>query len=340
MLLERHKQHLARFHISDEMLAAARVKSVNDLEARDLLGTNARFEDSLDGIYFPYLSPVTHEHTGGRLRLDHKTTDDAKYLSEVACRHLFFAPTATEALQDNNVPLVIVEAEKSALALASYAQRIKQKLLVVAIGGCNGWRRQRGTKEQPDGKREPESGPSIDFDLIKLASRTVAIIFDSNASSNKKVQVARDALAREMVSRNAVVVIADVPDRANVNGPDDLIAEFGDEALTKIFREAKGYSAQIVQITDMSDTVLDGKLGEFYTKHMRERFPVSYAWPALVTVASALVPRRDEKQRLNLYTALVGPVHSGKTQAIDAAQQLLGVEPPVLMDVMAGSAES
>ena len=96
-------------------------------------------------------------------------------------------------------------------------------------------------------------------------------------------------------------------------------------------------------LQDMPESVLDGRLGELCERFMLagKRFPIAYAWPAMLAVASALVPRYGEKQRLNLYSALVGAVHSGKTQAIDAAQQLLGCDaPPTVMNVMAGSAES
>lgn len=96
------------------------------------------------------------------------------------------------------------------------------------------------------------------------------------------------------------------------------------------------------QLLDMPAEVLDGVLGEVCETYMLagKRFPVAYAWPALLAVASTLVPRYQPKQRINLFVALSGPVHSGKSQAIEAAQQLLGIEPPVLMNMMAGSAES
>lgn len=340
MLLEKHKQQLARFRIPIEMLRAAHVESINDTKARALLGVHGRANDDLGGIVFPYLSPISGERKGARIRLDEKTEDDAKYLSEAGCRHLFFAPGAKELLEDKSAPIVIVEAEKSALALAAYAQRVGKKLLVIAIGGCWGWRRNDGKVETPSGGMKSTSGPSPDFNLFQLENRVVAIAFDSNASTNKKVQAARDALARELIKRGANVMIADVTDANGVNGPDDLIAELGDDAVMKMFVEAKSYTASVALLADMSESVLDGRLGEIFSTHMAQRFPIAYAWPALVTVASSLVPRYGEKQRLNLYTALSGPVHSGKTQTIDAAQQLLGVESPILMDVMAGSAES
>lgn len=340
MLLKEHKEQLARFRISNEILRAAHIESVTDSKAREIMGVHGRELDDLGGLFFPYLSPVSGERKGARVRLDKNTEDGAKYYSEQGCRHLFFPPFVKDKIEDRNTPVVIVEAEKSALALIAWAQRENKKILPLAIGGCWGWKRSEGKTLKPSGGSESKSGPSPDFDVMKLDNRIVVLAFDSNAATHKGVQAARSALACEMIRRGANVLIADVNE--DVNGPDDLLAEHGDEAVTKLFNEAKQYAATVVLLADMPDSVLDGRLGELCQTAMLHggRFPVAYAWPALVTVASAMTPRYNEKQRVNLYTALSGPVHSGKTQAIDAAQQLLGVESPVLMSVMAGSAES
>jgi hypothetical protein len=92
---------------------------------------------------------------------------------------------------------------------------------------------------------------------------------------------------------------------------------------------------------DMPESVLDGWLGEICKTRMLSHFPVAYAWPALVTVASALVPVNPttNSSRCNLYTALVGPIHSGKSEAIKHAKLLLGIQSPPLLDLLAGSAE-
>jgi hypothetical protein len=129
-----------------------------------------------------------------------------------------------------------------------------------------------------------------------------------------------------------------------------LAAEISDPKAKEEIAQAKKRYEQVKDIADsesegatlvdMPESVLDGRLGEMCFAYMLGKFPIAYAWPSLVTTASIMVPRYGEKQRINLYTALVGPVHSGKTQAIDTAQQLLNVEPPALMNVMAGSAES
>lgn len=101
-------------------------------------------------------------------------------------------------------------------------------------------------------------------------------------------------------------------------------------------------SETLVALEDMPTSVLDGRLGEICETYMLSgnRFPVAYAWTALVAVASAIAPRYSAEQRLNLFAALVGPVHSGKSQAIYAAQKLIGIEPPTLISAMMGSAEA
>jgi hypothetical protein len=91
-------------------------------------------------------------------------------------------------------------------------------------------------------------------------------------------------------------------------------------------------------LRDLPEDALDGYLGELCSRYI-SRAPRSYAYLAIVTVGSALVPRADGV-RVNLFTGLVGPVHSGKSQSAELAQKLLGIAPPQLLDVMAGSAEA
>lgn len=131
----------------------------------------------------------------------------------------------------------------------------------------------------------------------------------------------------------------------------DLIKEIADkETLGKLAKLDKDVelAKKIVSngdnwlLNDMPETVLDGRLGELCNTYMLtgKRFPLAYAWPALLAVASTLAPRHTARQKLNLFVALSGPVHSGKSQTIKAAQKLLGIEKPRLMKMLAGSAEA
>jgi hypothetical protein len=98
-----------------------------------------------------------------------------------------------------------------------------------------------------------------------------------------------------------------------------------------------------IEIADMPDSVLDGKLGDLCLRNLiATGLPVAYAWPALITVASHLVPNgKQPTERPALFTCLVGETHSGKSVSVEHAMRLLGVEKtrwPVFT-TKAGSAE-
>jgi putative DNA primase/helicase len=241
-LNQQHREHLAQFKISDELLAAAGVRSVSDFETRELLGVNGKYADrDLSGIVFPYFDKDTHR-LSSRVRLDHpfEAADGKhKYESEKGNRHMYFPPGASAAFADDGVPVVFCEAEKSALALAALAVRADRPMVPVATGGCWGWRRTTGKKLKPDGSSQSETGPSPDFDLITWKGRRALIAFDANVATNPMVQSARAALQHELITRGAVVYFVALPVMDGVNGPDDYIALLGDGPMLAAINGAK-----------------------------------------------------------------------------------------------------
>jgi hypothetical protein len=92
-------------------------------------------------------------------------------------------------------------------------------------------------------------------------------------------------------------------------------------------------------ILDLPEACLDGSLGEICRVAMSE-FPRAYAYPALLAAASVrVIPNPIVQVRTNLYVALVGPIHSGNSCAIQAAQRGLGIPDELLETSLAGSAE-
>jgi hypothetical protein len=89
------------------------------------------------------------------------------------------------------------------------------------------------------------------------------------------------------------------------------------------------------QVEDIPESILDGRLGEIYERRLSKFFPRSYAWPSLVTIAGVMVPGGQT----NLYTALVGPINSGKSQAIEYVRNTVGLPETLCSEVKAGSAE-
>jgi hypothetical protein len=133
-----HLAMLANLSIPATTLQAAKLRSLTDPEARDVLGLHRAGDHS--GLYFPYYSPQTGKRVGGRIRLNH-TKGHGKYISEPGCRYLYFPPIPKDYLTDISAPVVLVEAEKSALAISALASRAGIRLLPIATGGCWGWRR-------------------------------------------------------------------------------------------------------------------------------------------------------------------------------------------------------
>jgi hypothetical protein len=230
------------FRIPHELLEATGVRHATDMEIRELLGVHGRAGQDLTGIVFPYRDPRDGRELSHRVRLDTPVVDGQKYLSEQDCRALFFPPIRDSELIDISFLVVIVESEKAALALTALVNRHGRKLIVVAIGGVYGWRRKIGVEPTPDGERVAVTGPSPSFDWIVWQGRKVIIAFDSNVAGRRDLEKARLALAKEMLNRGAQVFIASIPRRIGVNGPDDLIAVVGDEAVLGMLDRAAPFA--------------------------------------------------------------------------------------------------
>lgn len=229
----------ARYRISPQLLEAAGVKRVTDAEARQLLHLQPLPpERKLDGILFPYSWPQTGAPVYYRVRRDHPDVGkdnkpEAKYLCSNggSRRSLYYPPGAKDLLRDESVPIMLVEAEKSALALTEWATRTGRKLLPIAMGGCWGWRGVVATTTE--GAEVKAALP----DLAYCRGRKVFILLDANVATNPQVANARAelALCLDRFIGAASVKYLTLPQLPGVNGPDDLIAECGDDALTRIF---------------------------------------------------------------------------------------------------------
>jgi putative DNA primase/helicase len=233
-----HAQHLGRFRIPGDLLERAGVRSVSDVEIRELFGINERYQGhDLAGILFPYISPVDARRTGGRVRLD-RPIEDVKYLMEQGCRHLYFPPVPAGILQNAAAPVIAVESEKASLALCAFGERVGRCLLPIGLGGCYGFLRKVGKRALPDGSSEPETGPSPDLDLFPWSGRPAVLLFDSNTSTSEKVRRARTAFKKELAGRGANVLLANLPHESGINGPDDYLALHSDREMLQLLDSA------------------------------------------------------------------------------------------------------
>lgn len=234
-----------RLGIGPELLAEARVRRVTDAQAREDYGIIAEATADMSGVVFPYFSPTTGRRTTARVRRDHPEAAEGKVQRKYMIpfgdpRHLFFPPGAAAKLLQPDLPVVLVEAEKSALALTAWAQRTGMPHIALAMGGCFGWLGKHIRKEiAPDGERVDVAGPLPD--LAYCNGRKIYLMLDANAATNSQVQQARMRLADELLkpARECEVLICELPQVDGVNGPDDYIGARGDAAMTEVFAVAR-----------------------------------------------------------------------------------------------------
>ena len=167
------------FRIPVDLLTAARIERVTDEEARSKYGITGSASSKMGGIVFPYFVPDCDHRVTARVRRDHPEVDGegkpkGKYLSPYGDgRHLYFPPQAKELLEDPETVIIVVEAEKSALALMAWAKRQGRKLFAIGLGGCWCWRGRIGKDRDATGARVDVTGPLPDLD--ECNGRTVYV---------------------------------------------------------------------------------------------------------------------------------------------------------------------
>lgn len=233
----------AKLRIPSELLEFAGIVRVTDREARETYGISGGGD--MAGIAFPYFDPETKSNrrrrTYVRIRRDHPELEDGKpkkkYIAPWGDRKRLYFPPTPELFADTSVPIVLVEAEKSSLALTAWAARTGRAILPLAMGGCYGWRGKTGIKETSTGERVPETGAIRDLNICREGRRTF-VLLDANCASNPKVLAARGDLVLQLRKQGADVHTLDLPASEGINGPDDYIGVMGDDAMTQLFQGA------------------------------------------------------------------------------------------------------
>lgn len=231
----------AKIGAAPELLELAEVVRVTDREARNEYGIQG--SGDMAGIAFPYFDPETmsngRRRSYVRIRRDHPEHEDGKekkkYVAPYGDRKRLYFPPTPELFADTTVPIVLVEAEKSALSMTAWAARTGgRKILPIAMGGCYGWVGKTGIATTATGERVPETGAIRDLNICRDGRKTY-ILLDANCASNPHVLAARSQLVRQLRKQGADTHILDLPTGDGVNGPDDYIGVCGDQAMADVF---------------------------------------------------------------------------------------------------------
>jgi putative DNA primase/helicase len=346
-LTARDIEMFARIGVPPALLEEAHIERVSDKDARERFGIVGSASKNMAGIVFPYYSHVTGHRVTARIRRDNPEIEDGKpknkYVSAYGDgRHLYFPPDAQRKLKESTMPIVLVEAEKSVLALTAWAQRTGIDLLPVGLGGCWGWRSRIGKAEVIDGSRVDVTGPLPD--LAVCDGQKVYVCLDANVATNSKVQAARAATVRELRKRGCNVLICNLPLVDGVNGPDDLIAVRGDDAMQAVFdgatarietgqheewREPESLGEELPSVPPFDAGLLPVSLRPM-VEDVADRIQVPLDFPAVVAVATlagvcgrrALIqPKEHDSSWLivpNLWGGIVGDPGKKKSPVIAA----------------------
>ena len=124
--------------IPRELLERAGVERVDSREWREKYDVSANGGGDYAGIAYPYYSSHDGHRVGARLRRDNPPLEGGKQAHKYHWpyrdrRHLYFVRGVNYG--DPDALIVLVEAEKSALALTALAERTGTKFAPIATGG-------------------------------------------------------------------------------------------------------------------------------------------------------------------------------------------------------------
>jgi putative DNA primase/helicase len=230
-----HLVDLARSGITPETAKANRLTTVTDPhKLGSWLNWKGPAKDIAPAMAIPYYTPDRKftEHIRikpSKPRTDRVTGRPIKYESPLNSENRIYFPAGVgpEVLADPTVPIIIVEGEKKAIALAQAG------FVAVAVAGVWSW----CVKGEGDGRPKELI---TDFGLIKLDGRRVVIIFDSDIATNDRVAWAEWYFAEALRAKGAIVVAVRLPDGADEDDPvakrpkvgaDDYLVAHGPDAL-------------------------------------------------------------------------------------------------------------
>jgi predicted P-loop ATPase len=256
-LIERDYQDLGTRWIDRTWAQLAKLRRVNHLEGKDLVGGN---RGDYSAIAIPYYRPGQPYEVTWRLRRDNPEIDarthkpKGKYVAAPGDRnHAYFPPLVELShFEDVSLPIVIVEGELKAIAMRRLASHDSPlpRFLVMALSGIWNWRGTIGAENNANGVRVPVKGPIPDLDLLKWLLRNVIIAFDSDSATNQDIRRARHALSLELRGRGANLGYLEWPPEQG-KGPDDWIMNAGPSvvlnAISRVqFNTAAGWQSKLL----------------------------------------------------------------------------------------------
>lgn len=227
VLLPDHRADLRASGLSDDQIRDCGFYTETDPAAvAKLLNWKNPATDLGACLCIPFVGALDMSSGYTRVKPSNPRRKDGKlvrYESPLGAPNRAYLPPATRAkLADANAPLLVTEGEKKAAAADQRGH------CCIGLVGVYGWQAKRGTDAEDRKVGERELIP--DLDAIDWAQRKVYVVFDSDAATNPKVQLAELHLGEALQRRGADVRVVRLPagaDGAKV-GLDDYLLAHGD----------------------------------------------------------------------------------------------------------------
>lgn len=234
-IIDKHRAELHASGLTDETIAAARIRSVQANEVRAILGWQPKAHGWGSGWAIPF-DPPDADKPYCRAKLDwprhNGKGQPIKYESPRGAPNRAYFPPGFDELCRADETIIFTEGEKKALAVSQLG------LPCIGLVGVWGWqeKRQRSDTGKTFGRRRLIS----DLKRIDWAAKRIVIAFDSDAVTKSEVQLAEARLAEVLFEQDAEVRVARLPSDGNDKvGCDDFIVAHGEEAFRQILSAAK-----------------------------------------------------------------------------------------------------
>ena len=272
-LLQHHRAELRASGLTDETIIAAGIYSeVSPQALAEILHWSRPPRQLPPAIVFPYhgtRGPIGYS----RIKADNPRQSNGSPVKYESPRGLpneiYLPPNTIGLLADTNVPLIITEGEKKALAADQHDHPC------VGLVGAFGWK----------AKGQETLLPSLEH--IAWRGRDVFIVFDSDIRHKADVQDAETRLAAMLVQRGAnvkVVRLSDGPPDEEGSpgkiGLDDYLVTHGPCGLRELLEEAEAPTEPTAAQMKMSAKTLDPctTVGRFIQAHKQDGLPIFRFW--------------------------------------------------------------
>ena len=257
-LTKQDTESLKARSLTDDVIEKMQLARVDDDDCEWTLGypNKKRRDRSFAGIWIPYLSLNGSTVISGRIRRDLPDYEEdengglkeaRKYMTRPGDSNRLYRYPGIENddLYNLDLPIFLTEGEFKAAALCRLLKERGIPGIALGLSGVYNWRQSK-LKNGIAYK-----GILSDFDYLKIPSRDIFILFDSDAKENKQVRIGRERLKIALRERGAEAYILDMPQTPH-KGIDDLIAAMGDDYVAEWLQSAI-QSARVLQSVDADD---------------------------------------------------------------------------------------